>query len=125
MEPAVLSGVAPTLVSQLSGSIRRPSQILASALRKTSLDVRSAPAKAESCSARLRLQPAQEPAVRWTYDWLCFSHHNDAALPTVRYVSLISQRIICRHSETLPPCSAAPAPTLLCSQHDPARRVMN
>ena len=40
MEPAVLSGAAPTLVSQLSGSIRRPSQILATALRKTSLDVR-------------------------------------------------------------------------------------
>jgi len=39
MEPAVLSGTAPRLVSQLSDSIRRPSQILASALRQTSLDV--------------------------------------------------------------------------------------
>ena len=40
MEPAVLSGEAPSFVSQLSGSIRRPSQLLAAAARKASLDVR-------------------------------------------------------------------------------------
>ncbi len=39
MEPAVLSGEAPSFVSQLSGSIRRPSQILAAAVRGTPLDV--------------------------------------------------------------------------------------
>ena len=59
MEPAVLSGEAPSFVSQVSGSIRRPSQILAAAVRKTSLDVSlrpSHPVRDVPCSAQHSLR---------------------------------------------------------------------